>query len=320
MPWFNVDDAIPDMAEVHAIPRRYRLAAMGLWNLAGGWVSKHLTDGFIPDDIIELLGGTAVLKAQLIGCGLWCAAPGGAEFTGQGCRWPTAEGVNKTRQQTKKRVQEHRGRQSGGPPDNLRRPSGQPPEDLRTTSGQPPDNLRTTSGNGHKVTDQGVVVDVTPLQPDHVTALHGIGMDREGERCVTSSPSPEPPVTKVGDGTRPSAVSETSQLINAAKPCGVVLDRRTRRGLHEEVLALLGDGAEPGDVAEVLREWFSTADVYPGHIGHMHTELIKRRKGVLRKRDSHEPEVNGHRLTRTDQRIVELQQRKFAQQPRKELP
>ena len=49
MPWFYVDDGFSDSKPVMAMPDRHRLAACGLWVLAGSWSAKEETDGFVPD-------------------------------------------------------------------------------------------------------------------------------------------------------------------------------------------------------------------------------------------------------------------------------
>lgn len=58
MPWFYVDDGFSDSRPVLNMPSRYRLAACGLWVLAGAWSAKEETDGFIPEAKLRDLGAT----------------------------------------------------------------------------------------------------------------------------------------------------------------------------------------------------------------------------------------------------------------------
>lgn len=66
MPWFNVDDGF-------AFHRKAVLAgnsAIGLWTRAGSWCAKELTDGFVPDHMIQTMG-TRNQADRLVRAGLW---------------------------------------------------------------------------------------------------------------------------------------------------------------------------------------------------------------------------------------------------------
>lgn len=69
--WFKVDDGLHSSRKLLSIPRRYRLAALGLWTISGSWSSSELTDGMIPDYMIDEWGGTKVLADWLVKSGLW---------------------------------------------------------------------------------------------------------------------------------------------------------------------------------------------------------------------------------------------------------
>lgn len=71
MVWFKVDDGLPSSEPVMRIPRRYRAAAIGLWTLAGAWCAKELTDGRVPEFMVEELGGTKAAAEHLVAAGLW---------------------------------------------------------------------------------------------------------------------------------------------------------------------------------------------------------------------------------------------------------
>ena len=65
IPWFYVDDGFSDSKPVMDIPARYRLAACGLWVLAGSWAAKEETDGKVPESKLLQLGATPGLVNAL---------------------------------------------------------------------------------------------------------------------------------------------------------------------------------------------------------------------------------------------------------------
>ncbi|MEW2478699.1 hypothetical protein AB0876_03835 [Mycobacterium sp. NPDC049093] len=85
MPWFYVDDGFSDSKPVMDMPARHRLAACGLWVLAGSWSAKEETDGLVPDSKLKQLGARDSLIETLTGFGpmsapLWDQVEGGVQF------------------------------------------------------------------------------------------------------------------------------------------------------------------------------------------------------------------------------------------------
>lgn len=78
--WFKVDDHLPQHRKVLSIPRKQRLAAIGLWTLAGAWCGGQNTDGAVPAYVVEELGGTAAQAELLVKAGLWEVTPDGWLF------------------------------------------------------------------------------------------------------------------------------------------------------------------------------------------------------------------------------------------------
>jgi hypothetical protein len=75
--WFKVDDSFHSHPKVLAADA----AALGLWVVAGAWCSANLTDGFVPDYVLQrLLPDSARLAEQLITCRLWKRTKGGYRF------------------------------------------------------------------------------------------------------------------------------------------------------------------------------------------------------------------------------------------------
>lgn len=70
-PQFRVDAAFSDSKEVLSIPRRYRLAAVGAWTLAGAWSTDKQTDGRVPCHALRELGVTPLIADVLIAATLW---------------------------------------------------------------------------------------------------------------------------------------------------------------------------------------------------------------------------------------------------------
>jgi hypothetical protein len=78
MTWFKVDDKFPTHRKVLSIPRGpRRLSAIGAWTLAGAWVSGSSHDGQVPIYVLDDLGITAKVAADLVSAGLWEVADGG---------------------------------------------------------------------------------------------------------------------------------------------------------------------------------------------------------------------------------------------------
>jgi hypothetical protein len=71
MVWFVTDDKFHASEEVMSIPRGERLAAIGLWDLAGSWSSDRLKDGYVPLDFIDHIGGTIEQAEWLVKAKLW---------------------------------------------------------------------------------------------------------------------------------------------------------------------------------------------------------------------------------------------------------
>lgn len=85
MPWFYVDDGFSDSKPVLNMPDRYRLAACGLWTLAGSWSAKEELDGFVPKSKLRQLGARAPIIAALTDSGpmsapLCTQVEGGIQF------------------------------------------------------------------------------------------------------------------------------------------------------------------------------------------------------------------------------------------------
>jgi hypothetical protein len=78
--WFKVDDGFYSSRKVLSIPRSIRLECIGLWVMAGAWSAKELTDGEVPDYVLDEFGGTPEAIKSLLGVGLWKSHKNGVIF------------------------------------------------------------------------------------------------------------------------------------------------------------------------------------------------------------------------------------------------
>jgi len=98
VPWFKVDDTLAFHHKTVAAGN----AAMGLWVRAGSWSMQTLSDGFIPDGNVTLLGTDGQAR-KLVEVGLWDRLPSGYAFHEWEQRQPTKEQVHTERAATAER-------------------------------------------------------------------------------------------------------------------------------------------------------------------------------------------------------------------------
>lgn len=103
MTWFKVDDNLATHMKVIQAGNE----AMGLWVRAGSWAAQQLTDGYVPNAIVTLLGGTESADT-LVNVGLWHLAQDGYEFNDWGVYQPTRQSVMGEREAAKERQRKYR--------------------------------------------------------------------------------------------------------------------------------------------------------------------------------------------------------------------
>jgi len=89
MTWFKVDDTLALHPKVLDAGNK----AMGLWVRAGAWSAQQLTDGFVPTQVVGMLGGTRADAQRLTDARLWVAEPGGWRFHEWSDRQPSRDKV-----------------------------------------------------------------------------------------------------------------------------------------------------------------------------------------------------------------------------------
>jgi hypothetical protein len=80
MAWFKVDDGFYTSHKVLQIPRENRHEAIGAWILVGAWSANKMTDGFIPNYVLDEFGVSKTSIDRLVAAGLWDVADGGIVF------------------------------------------------------------------------------------------------------------------------------------------------------------------------------------------------------------------------------------------------
>jgi hypothetical protein len=113
MVWFKVDDGFYSSKKVLSIPRTHRLAAVGLWTMAGNWSGRELTDGRVPEYVLAELGSTPRLRQALTEARLWLdRGSAGIEFHAWVDYQPTRAEVEAERAKTAERQRRWRTKQS----------------------------------------------------------------------------------------------------------------------------------------------------------------------------------------------------------------
>ena len=170
MVWFKMDDSFPSHPKVLGIPRRDRLAAVGLWTLAGGWCAKQLTDGYLAAHMVEEIGASPRLASTLVEVGLWEVSEGGFQFHDWADYNPTREEVESERESARERMKRVRSRRTS--PD-VQRSSGE----VRANNSRSSEEVRLTRPDPTRpeVPDGTSSVPPEPLKPPSIPRSRGAG-------------------------------------------------------------------------------------------------------------------------------------------------
>ena len=163
MSWFKVDDAFHASPKVQSIPARQRLAAVGLWTVAGSWCSQQMTDGFVPNYMIEVWKPSRMTVESLVNAGLWDREREGFVFRSWSEYNPTrsqteakrAADAERKRAAREKRAKKHAGEDRGEsecPPGRGEMSERTPSEPSALSRPDPtrPDPTRPSSPNGEE--------------------------------------------------------------------------------------------------------------------------------------------------------------------------
>ena len=110
MSWFKVDDGLHASRKLLSIPKRHRFAAVGLWTVAGSWCADQLTDGLVPDYMLEVWGAPPSAPDCLVEAGLWERESSGYLFRNWHEYQPSKQDVDAERAASRERMRELRAR------------------------------------------------------------------------------------------------------------------------------------------------------------------------------------------------------------------
>lgn len=113
MTWFRVDDGFATSPKVMSIPRSRRLAALGLWTIAGSWSAQHLTDGRVPAYMLEEWGADLSHGTDLVTAGLWREEGDGYVFHDWHDYQPGRADVMAAREKERRRKEAYRQKKAG---------------------------------------------------------------------------------------------------------------------------------------------------------------------------------------------------------------
>lgn len=130
-----MDDSFHTHPKVLAIPRRARVATVGLWTLTGNWCSHHLTDGHLAAHMPAEFDAGKNAANLLIEVNLWERTASGFVFHDWADWQPTRAQVEADREAAKTRMAKVR-QQRGSP--NVR------PNEQRTSAAVTPNERRSS--------------------------------------------------------------------------------------------------------------------------------------------------------------------------------
>ena len=188
MPWFKVDDDLSFHRKVVTSGN----AAMGLWVRAGSWCAQHLTDGFVPNEMISILG-TPAQRAKLVKSRLWIEVDGGCQFHewNENGRQPTSQSVREQRSAAATRQAKWRANKSADPQVNESRNGVTEPfvtqevTEAVTPTPTRPDPIPTSNEVGIKTRSRASRSgDATPDRFDEFWALYPNRVKKDDARKV----------------------------------------------------------------------------------------------------------------------------------------
>lgn len=112
MAWFRVDDQFGSNPKVMQIPRSERQACLGVWLLAGVWSAQHLTDGRVPDFMLDELGTDVSQRDRLVTVGLWEETGDGIAFKDWSDYQPSRADVMSKREAERARKEQWRAKRA----------------------------------------------------------------------------------------------------------------------------------------------------------------------------------------------------------------
>lgn len=234
MPWFKVDDRLPD----HTKTRRAGTAAIGLWALAGAWSAGNLTDGFVPKVIAKRWDPSLRMAKKLVESGMWFTDESDGEPGYRFHDWhdhqPSRDDVLARRRAAADRVARHRAKRETQNADVSNDESNAASNALHDAYVTPPP----TRPDPTRPEDKEHAA-AAPTPSD--AALFPVAVEREPKRAVAKTKSKEPAKPEpVEQRVTAAAYERTGKAFRF-----VAVRAITKWAIHDR-------GADPGAVEAAL--------------------------------------------------------------------
>jgi hypothetical protein len=187
MTWFKVDDKFYDHPKVIASGA----TAVGVWLMCGTWAAAHLTDGYVPNEIVRRFIPRTVknanIRQKLIDNGLWEDGGDGVWFRDWTEYQPSRAKVEAKRQASRERQERHRAEARRGTEEG-------PKRDRRgTQEGQKRDTLfDVPAGESKKTKERHGVTARVPTRPVKEQETSSL-VPATSSRGLAVVPDPEEP-------------------------------------------------------------------------------------------------------------------------------
>jgi hypothetical protein len=156
VPWFKEDDKFHSTRKLMGVPRRERMAAAGLWVIAGSWCMQELTDGRVPAFMLDEWGATPEAAGRLVDCGLWSVTDDGWLFNAWDEYQPTRDQVEEERAKARDRMARARANKADRSPDVQANFAGSS-SGVRVTPSRPdPTPIPSSSSSDSRALPQGL--------------------------------------------------------------------------------------------------------------------------------------------------------------------
>lgn len=229
--WFKVDDGFHSSRKLLSIPKRHRLAAAGLWVIAGSWCGQQLTNGRVPDYMLKEWGATPATVQALLDSGLWEAEPDANVFYKWHEYQPSKRDVDAERAASRERMRDLRAKRKGVKPQE---------------SGEKTDMFAQTRANSSES-----VRNPDPTRPDPTinTSAKALGDYAAEPETLFDEPAPKTPEPEI---IREDAGAIIGQWIEsqAQRPPSRVIGQ-----LSKEIKNLLDEGHAYEEVLAATQAW-----------------------------------------------------------------
>lgn len=229
--WFKVDDGFHSSRKLLSIPKRHRLAAAGLWVIAGSWCGQQLTNGRVPDYMLKEWGATPATVQALLDSGLWEAESDANVFYKWHEYQPSKRDVDAERAASRERMRDLRAKRKGVKPQE---------------SGEKTDMFAQTRANRSES-----VRNPDPTRPDPTidTSAKALGDYAAEPETLFDEPTPKTPEPEI---IREDAGAIIGQWIEsqAQRPPSRVIGQ-----LSKEIKNLLDEGHAYEEVLAATQAW-----------------------------------------------------------------